>query len=47
MLGINYVVEFRLDNIISIVDQDLIYMLLCMFVKKEILDMIEKVDMSI
>ena len=45
-LGINHVAESRLDNIISI-DQDLTYTLLRTPAKKEISDMIEKVDMSI
>ena len=47
-LGINHVAESRLDNIISIADQDLTYTLLRTPAKKEeISDMIEKVDMSI
>ena len=45
-LGINHVAESRLDNIISIADQDLTYTLL-RTPAKEISDMIEKVDMSI
>ncbi len=47
-LGINHVAESRLDSIrISIADQDLTYTLLRTPAKKEISDMIEKVDMSI